>query len=164
MRAPEFVSGETFNYLGRGYRLKVVEEAAEMLCFDGKNFILHATARSKAADHFMRWYIQSGRPWILERVNLLNRKIGAMPARVDVRDLGYRWGSCGQNGAVNFNWKLVQLPLRVIDYVIAHELAHLIEPNHGAEFWRILDRSMPDWRLRMEELNAKASHVYWLRR
>lgn len=82
-------------------------------------------------------------------------------SRVEVRDLGYRWGSCGKNGVVYFNWKLLQLPVRVTDYVIAHELAHLLEPHHGPELWRILDRSLPDWRMRCEELKVKARDIYW---
>ena len=115
----------------------------------------------KAPYHFRRWYVQTGRVWLRDRVNLLSRKLGVAAARVDVRDLGYRWGSCGKNGVIYFNWKLLQLPARIIDYVIAHELAHLLEPHHGAEFWRILDRSLPDWRDRSEELKVKARDIYW---
>jgi predicted metal-dependent hydrolase len=161
VREPEFVSGESFSYLGRSYRLKIIRGAAESLHFDGKNFLLGGGARSKAADHFKRWYVQTGRMWLRERVSLLSRKLGVAAARVDVRDLGYRWGSCGKNVVVYFNWKLLQLPARVTDYVIAHELAHLLEPHHGPELWRILDRSLPDWRLRSEELKVKARDIYW---
>ncbi len=161
VRDPEFVSGESFSYLGRRYRLKVVRGAVESLRFDGKNFLLSATARSKATDHFRRWYVQTGRVWLRERVNLLSRKLGVAATRVDVRDLGYRWGSCGKNSVVYFNWKLLQLPVRIADYVIAHELAHLLVPHHGPDLWRILDRSLPDWRDRSEELKVKARDIYW---
>jgi predicted metal-dependent hydrolase len=161
VREPEFVSGESFSYLGRSYRLKVVRGAVESLRFDGKNFLLSATARSKGTDHFRRWYVQTGRVWLRERVNLLSRKLGVIATRVDVRDLGYRWGSCGKNSVVYFNWKLLQLPVRITDYVIAHELAHLLEPHHGPDLWRILDRSLPDWRDRSEELKVKARDIYW---
>lgn len=76
--------------------------------------------------------------------------------RVDVRDLGYRWGSCGKNRVLFFNWKVLQLPVRLADYVIVHELIHLQVPNHGPDFWRAFERSMPDWRNRQEELRIKA--------
>jgi predicted metal-dependent hydrolase len=161
VREPEFVSGESFSYLGRSYRLKLVRGAVESLRFDGKNFLLSATARSKATDHFKRWYVQTGRVWLRDRVNLLSRKLGVIATRVDVRDLGYRWGSCGKNSVVYFNWKLLQLPARIADYVIAHELAHLLEPHHGPDLWRILDRSLPDWRDRSQELKVKARDIYW---
>ena len=160
VREPEFVSGESFSYLGRSYRLKIIRGATESLRFDGKNFLLGGGARSKAADHFKRWYVQTGRVWLRERVSLLSHKLGVAAARVDVRDLGYRWGSCGKNGVVYFNWKLLQLPARVTDYVIAHELAHLLEPHHGPELWRILDRSLPDWHDRCEDLKVKARDIY----
>jgi predicted metal-dependent hydrolase len=62
---------------------------------------------------------------------------------------------------VYFNWKLLQLPMRIADYVIAHELAHLLEPHHGPDLWRILDRSLPDWRDQSEELKVKARNIYW---
>jgi len=161
VREPEFVSGESFSYLGRSYCLKVVRGAKELLRFDGKNFLLSRSARPKATHYFRRWYVQTGSEWLRERVGLVSRKLGVKAERVYVRDLGYRWGSCGKNGVVYFNWKLLQLPARVTDYVIAHELAHLLEPHHGPELWRILDRSLPDWRLRCEELKLKARDIYW---
>jgi hypothetical protein len=133
----------------------------ESFRFDGKNFLLSTTARSKAADHLGRWYIQTGRGWLRERVNLLSRKLGVTAERIDVRDLGYRLGSCGKNGVIYFNWKLLQLPVRITDYVIVHELAHLRERHHGNEFWKILDRSLPDWRDRSEDLKVRAQTIYW---
>lgn len=161
VREPEFVCGESFSYLGRSYRLKIVRGASDPLRFDGKNFLLSGSARAKAADHFRCWYVHTGSEWLRDRVSLLSRKLGVKAKRVYVRDLGYRWGSCGKNGAIYFNWKILQLPARVTDYVIAHELAHLLEPHHGPELWRILDRSLPDWRARCEELKVKARDIYW---
>lgn len=119
--------------LGRSYRLKVVRGAVASLRFDGRNFLLSRRARSKATDHFRRWYVQTGRFWLRERVSLLSPKVGVAAARVNIRDIGYRWGSCGRNGVIYFNWKLLQLPLRVADYVIAHELANLLQRHHGVE-------------------------------
>jgi len=62
---------------------------------------------------------------------------------------------------VFFNWRLFQLPVHLADYVILHELNHLLEPHHGPEFWRALDRSLPDWKERKEELSTKAKEIYW---
>lgn len=74
VRQPEFVSGESFSYLGRNYRLKVVHGAKESLRFDGRNFLLSGSARSQAADHFRRWYVHTGREWLRERVRLLRSR------------------------------------------------------------------------------------------
>lgn len=72
------------------------------------------------------------------------------------RELGYRWGSCGKHNILSFNWRLLQLPLRLIDYVVAHELAHLTQTRHDKQFWDSLDRALPDWRERNEDLRIKA--------
>jgi predicted metal-dependent hydrolase len=161
VREPEFVSGESFCYLGKAFRLKVVHQAKEPFRFDGKNFLLNSSARQSAGDHFKRWYISAGNRWLCQRVTHLSRRLSIQPRRIAVRDLGFRWGSCGKNGVVYFNWKLFQLPTRLIDYVIMHELAHLVEPHHGPELWCILDRSLPDWRVRAEDLRIKAREIFW---
>jgi predicted metal-dependent hydrolase len=161
---PEFVTGETFSFLGRSYRLAVVREAAEPLALVGEQFRLAADARVDGYAHFRRWYIRTGRAWLGERVAQLARKTGVQPQRVEVRDLGYRWGSCGRTGTLNFNWRLLQLPARLIDYVIVHELAHLIHPNHGLEFKRLLNRALPSCSERERELGLAANAVHWCRR
>lgn len=160
-REPEFVSGESFSYLGRLYRLQIVTEQDQPLRFDGHRFSLRRDARASACDHFRSWFITVGKTWIESRVVSLADRIGELPSRVEVRDLGFRWGSCGKNAVVYFNWKLLQLPVRLADYILCHELAHLIEPNHGREFWRVLERSLPDWRDRQEKLRTKAAELYW---
>jgi predicted metal-dependent hydrolase len=73
-----------------------------------------------------------------------------------VRDLGFRWGSCGKNGVLFFNWKVLQLPVRLVDYIIMHELIHLVEGHHGPEFSKALARAMPDWQKRKDALATTA--------
>lgn len=162
-RSPEFVSGESFSYLGRSYRLAIAAQQEEPLRFDGRRFYLRRDARVGASEHFRRWYISAGKDWLARRVQWLARTTGRSPTRIEVRDLGFRWGSCGRNGGALFNWRLLQLPVRLVDYVIVHKLIHLLEPHHGPTFWRALDRSLPDWKERREELTIKAQEVYWCR-
>jgi len=154
VRTPEFVSGENFSYLGRNYRLKIVREPAEPLRFDGKYFWLAEDARGEAERHFRRWYMRTGRGWLSERMVALARKTGTEASRIEVRDLGFRWGSCGKNGVLLFNWRLLQLPVRLIDYIIVHELVHLREPYHNPEFWQAIDRALPAWRQRKDALRS----------
>lgn len=162
-RGPEFVSGESFSYLGRSYRLAIAAQQEEPLRFDGRRFYLRRDARTGASDHFRRWYVSAGKDWLEKRVWLLARKTGRNPAKIEVTDLGFRWGSCGRNSVALFNWRLLQLPVRLVDYVIVHELTHLFEPHHRPTFWRALDRSLPDWRDRRKELAMTAQEVYWCR-
>jgi predicted metal-dependent hydrolase len=161
VREPEFVTGESFYYLGRSYRLAVVARQDQPLRFDGSRFYLRNDAIISAADLFRDWYVTVGKEWICRRVTMLSPRIGALPSQVEVRDLGFRWGSCGKNGVIYFNWRVLQLPVRLVDYVISHELAHLLEPHHGSEFWGVLERSLPDWRVRQEELRMKAQVIHW---
>jgi predicted metal-dependent hydrolase len=157
VRAPEFVSGENFSYLGRNYRLKIVREPAVPLHFDGKYFWLGVDARGGAEAHFRLWYIRTGRGWLRERTAALARKTGTEASRIEVRDLGFRWGSCGKNGILFFNWRLLQLPVRLIDYAIIHELVHLQEPHHSPEFWKAIDRALPAWRTLKDALSGDAA-------
>jgi predicted metal-dependent hydrolase len=157
VREPEFVSGENFSYLGRNYRLKIVREPGEPLCFDGKYFWLTKDARGEAEAHFRRWYICTGRDWLSERTAALARKTGTDASRIAVQDLGFRWGSCGKNGILFFNWRLLQLLVRLIDYIIVHELVHMQEPHHSPEFWQAVDRALPSWRNLKDELSSDAA-------
>ncbi len=161
VREPEFVTGESFRYLGRSHRLVIIAQQDEPLRCDGLRFLLRRDARKSAAKHFQNWYVAIGGGWIVKRVALRASRAGASPKKTVLRDLGFRWGSCSKSGVVYFNWKLLQLPVRLVDYVIAHELAHLREPHHRAEFWRILDATLPDWRERREELKTRARDIYW---
>ncbi|MDF1793421.1 MAG: SprT family zinc-dependent metalloprotease [Thalassobaculaceae bacterium] len=72
----------------------------------------------------------------------LGRRVG----RVTVRDTATRWGSCSSRGDLSFSWRLVLAPEEVLDYVVAHEAAHLVEMNHSDRFWRLVERLMPDYR------------------
>jgi predicted metal-dependent hydrolase len=154
VRAPEFVSGENFSYLGRNYRLKLVRQPAEPLRFDGRYFWLAVDARGEAEIHFRRWYICTGRDWLSGRTAALARKTGTGASHIEVRELGFRWGSCGKNGVLFFNWRLLQLPMRLIDYIIVHELVHLQEPHHSPEFWQAIDRALPAWRQLKDALHS----------
>jgi len=154
LRAPEFVSGETFSYLGRLYPLSIRSDALRDLSFDGQRFLMRAAARADGERHFREWYIAAGREWLMERVATWAGPVGEKPSKVIVRSLGYRWGSTGRNRVVNFDWRLLQLPARLVDYVVAHELTHLRHRQHGRDFWKHLDAAMPDYEERRTALEA----------
>jgi predicted metal-dependent hydrolase len=161
LRNPEYVTGESFAYLGKRYQLTLVSEQTEALCFTGIRFALRRDAVPEADSHFRQWYIDNGKRWLEQRVNSLRTRTGPGPSGVMVRDLGYRWGSCGRNGTLYFNWRVLQLPVSVIDYVVIHELCHLVEPNHGPAFWSALERTLPNWRDRKDDLHRRARDIYW---
>lgn len=114
---------------------------------------------ARAEGHFIRWYSEQGKRWVERRVERFAVRIGVRPASVTVRELGYRWGSCTPNGGLNFHWRSVLLPPRIVEYIIAHELVHLIVPDHSAEFWVRLERAMPDYAARKEWLAEEGAGV-----
>jgi len=144
----EFVSGEGFPYLGRSHRLLLVDEQDVPLKLDAGRFKLKRDLAPDGRDHFIRWYTEHARGWLRRRVRGWASRMGLEPKGVEVRDLGFRWGSCGQAGGVNFHWATILLPASVVDYVIVHELAHLEEPNHTPEFWQWVARTLPEYEQR----------------
>jgi len=158
-RTLDVVSGETISYLGRNFRLKMVENQSAPLRFHGDYFILRKKDRAQAPHLLQQWYQDAGALWVEKRCKMWAKKVGVLPEKIDVGNLGYRWGSCGKKGNLHFHWRLFQLPVRLIDYVIIHEMAHLKERNHSPKFWKILDQVLPDWRERKQELRMRPADI-----
>jgi predicted metal-dependent hydrolase len=142
--AARYVPGEGHLYLGRRHRLQLVDGARdEPLRLAQGRFELVRGARLRGAEFFRRWYVTRGHEWLTTRVEEFASRVGVEPKHVEVRDLGFRWGSCSR-GIVYFHWKVMQLPPRLIEYVVAHELVHLRVHHHTPAFWRLLKRLLPD--------------------
>jgi len=152
--AKEFVTGEGFSYLGRSYRLLLVDEQEQPLKLEAGRFKLNRAEAASGRQHFIAWYTSHARVWLRRRVKQWASRMGVVPSGIEIRDLGYRWGSCGQAGGLNFHWATILLPASVVDYVIVHELAHLQEPNHTPEFWQLVARTLPDYEQRKDWLAA----------
>lgn len=92
------------------------------------------------------------RKLVMERLKIYQPLVGAKFARVSIKDLRTRWGSCSSQNNLNFHYKLVFLPLELVDYVIVHELCHLIEMNHSHRFWALVRQVIPDYRKKILEI------------
>lgn len=149
----ERLNGETMPYLGRNYRLqfKAAEGEAFSLRFRGQ-FILTNAEDANLRAAFRGWYEERGREWLSRRVAHFSRLMGATPKGVTVSNVSASWGSCSPGGVLNFNWRLVKAPTRVVDYIVVHELAHLLEPNHTPRFWNIIAVQLPDYKVSREWL------------
>jgi len=143
-RKKEFVSGETVPYLGRNYRLEIRIGSNEGIHLVGK-FVVTSASRERASILFKSWYIDKARQNIIPRVNRHANNLGVQFNKVLISDLKYSWGSCTPKDNLNFNWKLVKAPMFVIDYVIVHELAHLLEHNHTHRFWGVVRAQVPNY-------------------
>jgi predicted metal-dependent hydrolase len=157
----EYVSGEGFYYLGRSYRLLLVDDppqngVARLRLVNGR-FTLQRQDQATAAKLFVRWYTEHAQGWIERRVAQLAPRTGKEPKRIRVLDLGNRWGSCSADGGLNFHWRTIRLPPSLVEYVAAHELVHLCEPRHDNAFWTRLERVMPDYRERKRVLAERGA-------
>ncbi|MFN9622512.1 MAG: M48 family metallopeptidase [Cyanobacteriota bacterium] len=141
----EFISGEGFPYLGRRYRLLLVEGQEAPLKLANGRFQLRNDLVARGRETFIGWYSERARPWLQKRVRAWTPRVEVESRGIEIRDLGYRWGSCGRAGTLNFHWATILLPPSMIDYVIVHELAHLIEANHTPLFWQLVGRVLPDY-------------------
>ncbi|SCU73993.1 conserved hypothetical protein [Cupriavidus necator] len=141
----EFVGGEGFLYLGRSYRLKLVDEQDVPLKLLNGRFALCRDALPRAREHFIRWYSERAKTWLVGRAAEYQSRMEVQPAGIKVQDLGYRWGSCGKADWLYFHWKSILLPPRIAEYILVHEIAHLHERHHTPAFWRRVERAMPDF-------------------
>lgn len=158
----EWVNGETFLYLGRSYRLSLMTEQAEPLKLKEGRFCLSrklideggTTAAKKA---FEVYYIEKGLQRISDRVKYYAPKVGVTASSIKVKDMGFRWASCSASGALNFHWKCMMAPAKIIDYIIVHELCHIHYRNHSEAFWNEVDKVIPDYRERKEWLRKNGA-------
>jgi predicted metal-dependent hydrolase len=145
----ELVSGESALYLGRSYRIEIVSGGLKEIEFANR-FLIPASHAKRAKGAMREWYLRRADEKILPRVKRHAIELGVDFKRATIVDNRYRWGSCTVNDNVTFNWRLIKAPSFVIDYIIVHELAHLIEPNHTPRFWNIVRAQVP----RMETAKA----------
>lgn len=138
----EFVSGETILYLGRNYRLEVTSQKVQGVDFHSM-FVISRQNQGRAAELFKEWYRRRAEQRFPLRAKHFADAMGVSFNRVRICNLSLRWGSCTPNNNLNFSWRLLKAPVTVIDYVIVHELAHLLEPNHTPHFWSIVAVQVP---------------------
>ncbi|MGW2382427.1 M48 family metallopeptidase [Streptomyces sp. NPDC001658] len=156
-----FVDGEGFYYLGRSYRLKVADEMPHPVALVAGRLRLRRDCVESADESLVDWYVDRGQQWLPRRIAPWAQCLDAPAVDLTVRPLGYRWGSCSTRGALNIHWAVMQLPVPLVDYVLVHELAHLHEPNHSPDFWRLVSRGLPNYETRRDTLEAWGAGV-WL--
>lgn len=160
--ARQYVAGETHLYLGRQYRLKVVphvQATVKLL----RGFIVvqtHRPERTEVTRELVEdWYRQRAHDKFAERLEVNRRRFPVpddfRPQALVIRQLQQRWGSMSPQRRLLLNPRLVQAPLDAIDYVITHELCHIAVPHHGARFYELLHRVLPDWEHRKHRLEQR---------
>lgn len=139
----EVVNGESAPYLGREYRIEITETESGDVEFV-RAFQIPVSHQSKRREALKAWYIARAKETILSRAEKKAHELGVTYKAAKIVDRLYQWGSCTVDSTVNFNWRLIKAPMFVVDYVIVHELAHLLENNHTDRFWNIVRANNPN--------------------
>lgn len=158
----EIVSGAEVPYLGETPRLLVREDGGRGVRLIDGEIIVHVRAGlsdvvrdAEARRRLEAWYRKEAERVFSERVREFAPLVGAKPTRVLVKTQKTRWGSCGADGALRFNWTLIMAPLQVIDYLAVHELCHLKQNGHGKRFWGLVGKVLPDYVSRRRRLHRE---------
>lgn len=151
----KYVSGETHLYLGRQYRLKVIDGQIETVKLKGKFIEVSTSDKSRTKQLVQNWYLQLAKmKFHLFAQPLIDRfkKYNVEPSSIVLRDMPTRWGSCTPKGKIILNPELIKAPKGCIEYVIIHELCHLIHHDHTQKFIDLQSKEMQDWEKWKEKL------------
>jgi predicted metal-dependent hydrolase len=156
----KFIDGEEFLYLGRAYVLRLVERPSPGVILRAGEMILavpSAIGESRHADAvrdiLVDWYQRRAEDILAKTSALLAEKLGISPTKITVREYRSQWGSCSVTGHIRYSWRIILAPWEVVEYVTAHELAHLRNHDHSSRFWRCVEILNPQYR----------GHRDWLR-
>ncbi|MHB8258812.1 MAG: M48 family metallopeptidase [Bacteroidia bacterium] len=156
----KYISGETHFYMGRQYRLKVVSSKSNAVAYKGRYIEVLTKSKTKTKELVKHWYRQKAKEKfadIAEPLIQQFKKYGVEPAGIYIQEMKQRWGSCTPNGKIILNTELIKAPKSCIEYVIIHELCHLVHRNHTQKFIDLQTKEMPDWekwKTRLEHLLA----------
>jgi hypothetical protein len=166
--ARDYVSGESHYFLGRRYRLNVIEHAgAPQVTVRNKTIITLCVPPGSGGSTRQRvmlaWYRRQLKAWIPPLIAKWEAAIGVRVAEWGVKRMKTKWGSCSREARrIWLNLELAKKPARCLEYIVVHELVHLRERGHNERFTAIMDKYLPSWRLRRAELNhAPLSHETW---
>lgn len=158
--ARRFVGGETHLYLGRQYRLKIIIDSPENVKLKGKFIEVTTLDKLKVEKLVNTWYLKNAKSKFSAFAEPLMekfKKYNVKPASIVLREMPTRWGSCTPRGKIILNPELIKAPKGCIEYVILHELCHLVHHDHTQKFLDLQTKEMPDWekwKMKLEKLLA----------
>jgi predicted metal-dependent hydrolase len=154
-----FIHGEVFTYLGKPYSLQLLPALREQLTLIDNNIILHLPPSVDVRNAVIRWYWQQARQLLTVKTYEYAKIIGVLPTSITIKEYKARWGSCSIDAEINYNWKLIMAPQEVIDYVVIHELCHILQHNHSAAFWQHVEIFAPQFKQQRKWLKVNGSSL-----
>lgn len=151
-----FINGESFLFLGKNYDLRIISNGRKIprVFFSNDTFYLETGIfeKEKLRKTMEKWYRKKAGVIINDRVEIYSGKIGRMARSAHVKEQKRRWGSCTAKGDLYFNWRLAMAPPGIIDYVVVHEMSHLVHADHSKRFWDKVGSILPDYKKRRKWL------------
>jgi len=142
-----FVSGEAFQLLGTSYALRLQQGKRAIELGEHELRVSHPAPDANTTHRQIeRWYRQQAEAHFKARCRFFATTLGKQPQQVGIKAYKSRWGSCHHDGRIYFNWRLIMAPAWIVDYVVVHELCHLIHLNHSQQFWSLVQSLFPDHR------------------
>jgi predicted metal-dependent hydrolase len=161
VQPPQYREGDSLLLFGQHYEIKCAHQEnanPTKICLqDGTVLIskqLASLADGERQSHFHQWYQQQASVYLVQRSEALSQKYHINVASYQVKGYKARWGSCSHDGHIRYNWKIIQAPVDIIDYLIIHELCHILEHNHSKNFWALVARYCPDYKQRRQWLKT----------
>lgn len=169
----EYVSGECFTYLGKNYRLKIVSDSSGGDSVDSVDSVnsndsvdnskeaklkhgylqipTPANLTDEKRQNFIKasikqWYEEHALKRLADKTNRYGEILGVQPRSIKVRDNKSRWGSCSVTGDISYSWRIIIAPHHIVDYVVVHELCHILEHNHSSTYWKHVENTIPSFR------------------
>lgn len=159
----EYVTGESFLYIGRQYRLKLNKENGKTeVKLRGRELEVTLKKPNDGQDvktlikiSVWNWYREHALKKIDDLVTIYSKKIGIKKPKITIKNQYKRWGSCTSKNILIFNFKIAMAPMSQIEYVVAHELCHVRYKDHSGKYWKLLRSIMPDYEVRKETLRKE---------
>jgi len=152
--AKEYVDGERFTYLGNSYKLKSFVGSVSFVKVTSD--YIHISLPKKSKENIKalleHWYEEKATEILTEKTNSYAKIIGVSPTSIALGDFKSKWGSCSIEGKISYNWKIIIAPHKILDYVVIHELCHMLEHNHSKEYWRHVNTYCNDFKERRKWL------------
>jgi predicted metal-dependent hydrolase len=153
----QFITGEQYFYLGDKYSLQIFLAIGEVSSCQLKDDYLHVrlAPNNDGIIILKNWYRQQANALFFERITAWEQRLGVKANQLKLSQARTRWGSCNAQNTICLNWRLMMAPLSLIDYVVVHELCHIVHKNHSKNFWHLVGSVMPDYARRRKILHQE---------
>lgn len=153
----EYVNGESFIYLGRNYSLQIVDDNTLRKpitkLYKGKFYVYSNTReKDKIKASMEEWYRNKTLEKVINSINYYQQYFNVNPNSIKVKEQKKRWASCNSKRDLMFNWRCSMAPAWVLDYIVVHEMCHMVHMNHSKDFWNLVEKIIPDYKKRKEWL------------